>query len=98
MRITVEALMYVAFSAAALPLAWLGVSDVLYYRAHPEMFQYSDSAPSVFAVVGAVQLMKLGLGLAAILALYFFVRGPRAVRYSSCALVIAWSLTLASVL
>lgn len=85
--------MYLAFCAAALPMAWLGVSELLYYQAHPEMLQSRDSAPIVFAAVWAVEIMKLALGLGAILVLYFVVTGPRAVRYSSSALAIAWILT-----
>jgi len=90
MRPALEALMYLAFSAAALPMAWLGVSDVLYYQSHPEMLQSRDSAPVVLAAVWAAEIMKPALGLAAVLAFYLLITGPRAVRYSSAALIIAW--------
>ena len=91
-RSTVEALMYLAFSAAALPMAWLGVSDILYYQAHPEMLESRDSAPVVMSVVWAVYIMLPALGAAVLLALCFLLGGPRAVRMSSLFLISAWIL------
>jgi hypothetical protein len=76
-------------------MAWLGVSEVMYYQSHPEMLQSRDSFPVVFAVLWAVDIMKPALGLAALLALYFLVAGPRAARYGSALLVTAWILTFA---
>src|SRR5262245_9509850 len=93
MRSALEALMYSAFCAAALPMAAQALSDLLYYRAHHDMLQSRDAAPEVFAAVWAVEIMKPALGLAAILALYFLVTGLLAVGFSSSALVIAWILT-----
>ena len=91
-RPALEALMYLAFCAAALPFAWLGVTDLLYYRAHPDLLETRDAAPAVLAVVGALEITEYALGVAAILSLYFLIRGPRAVRISSAILVIAWIL------
>ena len=92
MRTALETVMYLAFSAAALPMAWLGVSEILYYRAHPEMLESRDSALLVFAAMSALQIMSVALALAVILAVYFLVRGPRALRYIIAVLVAAWLL------
>ena len=94
MRTALEALMYLAFSVAALPMAWLGVRDVLYYRAHLDQLAERDAALLVFAAMVALQIMAVACAVAAILAVYFLVRGPRAVRYSVAALVAAWIVAL----
>jgi hypothetical protein len=90
MRRAPELLMYAAFSAAALPCAWLGVRTLLYYRAHPEMLEVRDSAPEVLAAMGAVLISGIGLLVAAGLASYVLVVGPLAARASVGILVIAW--------
>jgi hypothetical protein len=93
LRPVVEALMYLAFFAAALPMAWLGVSEVIYYQAHPDMLEVRDSALIVPAVVWAVGLMKPALASASVMALYFLVAGPREVRINSAVLILAWVAT-----
>ena len=93
MRPALEAVMYLAFSAAALPMAWLGVSEVIYYHGHPDMLQVRDSAQVVPSVIWAIQLMKPALALAAVAALYFLIAGPRSARVSGAVLVFAWLLT-----
>lgn len=90
MRVVLEALMYLAFSAAALPMAWLGVTDLLYFHAHPEMLEVRDAASVVPAVFFAIKLMVPTLALAAVVALYFIVAGPRRERINSGVLVLAW--------
>ena len=92
MRSVLEALMYVAFFAAALPFAWLDVHEVLYYQAHPERLSSRDSALLVFAAMTAIRIMTPALGVAVLLALYFLVSGPRAARVSAAVLVVAWLL------
>ena len=92
MRIALEALMYLAFSVAALPMAWLGVSEVLFYRSHPDQLADRDAALLVFAAMGGLRIMTVALALAAILAVYFLLKGPRAVRHGIAALVAAWVL------
>jgi hypothetical protein len=88
-----EALMYLAFSAAALPMAWVGVSEVIYYHVHPDRLEVRDSVQVVGLVFWAIEFMKPALGLATLAALYFLVAGPRAVRINSALLVFAWLLT-----
>jgi hypothetical protein len=92
MRTALEALMYLAFSVAALPMAWLGVREVLVYRAHPDQLADRDAALLVFAAMGALQVMTVALALAAILAVYFLLKGKKAVRYSIAALIGSWAL------
>src|SRR5262245_38803009 len=95
LRSVLEALMYLAFCAAAVPFAWQGMSELLYYRSHPEMLQTRDAATMVMGVVAALDITKPLLLLAVLLALFFLVRGPRAARFSSAGLLIAWILTIA---
>ncbi|MGH9868990.1 MAG: hypothetical protein ACREAA_12595 [Candidatus Polarisedimenticolia bacterium] len=90
MRRALEFLMYLAFSAAALPFAWLGVNDILYYRAHPDMLEVMDSAPEVLGVMAAIWVMGPALAAGAVLALYFLIAGPRAARVSSAVLTGMW--------
>src|SRR5262245_35100121 len=90
MQRALEWLMYAAFSAAALPAAWMGWSNLSYYRAHPEMLETRDSAPEVFATLFAVQVMMICLLVAAALALFVLRAGPFAARVSVIVLVIAW--------
>jgi len=85
-----ELLMYVTFSAAALPFAWLGLRTLFYYRAHPEMLEVRDSAPEVFSAMAAVQFTGIGLLVASALALYVLVVGPFSARVNAVILVIAW--------
>ena len=98
MRSALEVLMYLAFSAAALPFAWLGVNEALYYHAHPKMLQSRDSALLVLAAVMAIDVMKATLCLAALLAVYFLASGPRDLRFIASALAMAWLATFASAL
>ena len=90
MRRALEFLMYLAFSAAALPYAWFGLSDILYYRAHPQMLEVRDSAPEVLGVVAAWPLVGTALAVGGVLALYFLATGPRSARVSSVVLLTAW--------
>ena len=85
-----ELLMYGAFSLAALPLAWLGLRDILYYRAHPEMLEVRDAALEVWGAMAVLPLVGVGLVAAAGLALYVLRVGPLAARIDSGILVIAW--------
>jgi hypothetical protein len=91
-RRTIEGLMYLAFTAAALPLAWVSVHELLYYRAHPDDLQTRDTAPLALVMSGVDLVMDPALALAAVLALYFLIRGPRPLRYASGALVLGWIL------
>src|SRR5262245_47333821 len=90
MRRALELLMYLAFSLAALPFAWLGVRNILYFRAHPEMLEVRDSALELFGVVAVVPFMGACLLVAAGLALCVLWIGPRAARINSSILVVAW--------
>ena len=92
MRGVFEALMYLAFSAAALPMAWMGVSEVIYFHAHPEQLQTRDSAFMVLSVTWGVQFMLSALIAGALMAVIFLIAGPRAVRLSSGVLASAWLL------
>lgn len=91
-RLVLEASMYLAFFAAALPSAWFGTNELLYYHAYPERLESRDSAPLVFAAMAAIQIMEYALAAAGLLALFFLVKGPRAVRYSIAAVVTGWIL------
>jgi hypothetical protein len=90
MRRALEFLMYLVFSVAALPLAWLGLRDIFYYRAHPEALEVRDSAPEVFAAVAAILFADVGLLIGGALALYVLWAGPRSARVNVAILVIAW--------
>lgn len=99
-RPAIEALMYLAFCAAALPMARLGLGELVHYRAHPEMLQERDSAPLVMSVTAAAGFIKIGLAVALPLAVYFLVTGPAPARVSSAVLISAWlsSFVLAMVI
>jgi hypothetical protein len=90
MRRALEPLMYVAFSVAALPLAWLGLSQLLYYRAHPEMLEVRDAALEVGAVLIALPFVGVALLIALGLAAFVFRFGPFIARVNGVILVIAW--------
>lgn len=82
--------MYLAFSAAALPLAWAGLSNVFYYRAHPDMLGARDAALEVGTILAALPWVGVGLLIAVGLALYVLRVGPCAARINSIILVTAW--------
>src|SRR5262245_54573573 len=89
MRRVPEFLMYLAFSAAALAPALLGLRTLFYYRAHPEMLEVRDAAVEVLAVVGAAQVMGVCLLVAVLSALYVLIVGPRAARINIIILLVA---------
>jgi hypothetical protein len=90
MQRALEFMMYVAFSAAALPFAWLGLSNVFYYRAHPEMLEVRDAALEVGAILVALPFVGVALLIAVGLVLYVLRVGPLAVRVNGIILIIAW--------
>ena len=67
--------MYVAFSAAALPFAWLGLNDIVVFQSHPEMLESRDSAPVVMSVYWATRITLPALACAVLSALYFLIAG-----------------------
>ena len=85
-----ELLMYGAFSLAALPLAWIGFRDILYYRSHPEMLEVRDAALEVWGAMAVLPFVGVGLLAAAGLALYVLRVGPLGARINSVILLIAW--------
>jgi hypothetical protein len=91
MRRALELLMYGAFSVAALPFAWLGLSKLFYYRAHPEMLEARDAAIEVGAVLVALPFVGVALLIALGLAIYLFRFGPLIARVNGVILVIAWA-------
>ena len=95
LRAALEGLMYLAFFIAPLPFAWLGVNELLFYRAHPDWLQDRDAAPMVLPVLMAMKVMLPAQVLAVLLALYFLITGPRGARLGSSALVVAWVLIMA---
>lgn len=90
MRRTLGVLMYAAFSLAALPFAWLGLRDLLYFRAHPEMLEARDAAVELGAALIVVKIMTAVLLVAGVLALCVLVLGPPAARLNGMILVAAW--------
>jgi hypothetical protein len=85
-----EALMYLAFLAAALPFAWLGVGNLIFFNAHREALETRDAAVEVMSAVFAARITLIALAVAVPVALFFLAAGPRAVRISSTILVFAW--------
>jgi hypothetical protein len=92
LRRACEALMYLAFLAAALPFTWLGVSNLFYFHAHREALETRDSAVEVLSVVLAARITLIALAVAVPIALFFLATGPRAARISSTLLASAWLL------
>jgi len=87
--------MYVAFSLAALPSAWLASSNVLYFRAHPEALEVRDSAGEALFSLAFAPLCVAAFAVGAVLAAYFLVTGPRAARICIAALGIVFVGALA---
>ena len=58
----------------------------------PNDVRARDAALLVFAAMGGIRIMTVALAAAAILAVYFLLKGPRAVRLGIAAVVAAWAL------
>src|ERR1700733_2951961 len=71
-----ESLIYGSFSVASLPFAYIGVSDLLYYQAHPDMLAARDAGPEVLGVLGGAAVMAMGLFVAGGAGLCVMVIGP----------------------
>lgn len=90
MRRALEFSMYLAFSAAAPPPAWLGLSALSYYRAHPEMLEVRDAALEVGAVLVAMAVAGIVLLIAIGLAIYIARVGTLGARINIIVIVTAW--------
>lgn len=73
---------YVLFAIAALPFAWVGVNDLIYFVANTQALEERDSALEVFRVVMLSRFSLLFLGTACLVSLYPLVAGPNRARVS----------------
>ncbi len=90
MRAVVEGFMYLAFTVAAIPFAYLGLNNLSYYRANPALLASRDAGPEVLGALGGGVLMLGPLAVGTIVALYFLAVGPAELRIMSGTLVGAW--------
>lgn len=90
-----ELVMYVAFSLAALPSAWLASYNVLYFRAHPEALEVRDSAGEALFALAFAPFSVAAFAVGAVLAAYCLVTGPRGARICVAALGIVFLAALA---
>nr|CAP48014.1 putative integron gene cassette protein [uncultured bacterium] len=92
MRKTAEVLMYAAFAMAALPFAYIGVSDFLYFRAHPDALAGRDTAFQVVEIMAIFPFIRASLVIGCLFALYFVIMGPRILRIIGLVLIASWPL------
>jgi hypothetical protein len=85
-----ELLMYALFALAALPLALLEANALAFFLMNPEMIQDRDAALEVLAASMAIRYASYPFVPATLMALYFAVAGPRAVRINVAFLVLAF--------
>lgn len=90
MRRALEFSMYLAFSAAALTPAWVGLGTLSYYRAHPEMLEVRDAALEVGAVLVAMPVAGIVLLIAIGLAIFIARVGTLGSRINIIVIVTAW--------
>ncbi len=94
MRTVAEGFMYLAFTVAALPFAYLGLTTLNFYQAHPELLPSRDAGPEMFGALGGGLVMLGPLLIGGIMALYFLLVGPAELRVMSGTLMGAWVLSV----
>lgn len=71
---------YVLFAIGALPFAWIGVSDFIYFVANAQALEERDSTIEVFRAVMASRFSLLFIGGACLVSLFPLAVGPNRAR------------------
>ncbi len=85
-----EVLMFIAFAMAALPLAFLGINDLIHFCGNPDALAIRDSTGEALFVIVVAPLIAISLLVGGLSALFFMIRGPHILRIIGVLLIAAW--------
>ena len=89
--------MYLMFSTAAAPLAWVSLQNISYINANPDFLAQGDDRAIDDGFVASVLAIP-PLFIAVCMGLFFIIAGPRALRVAAATILLGWSAVVASAL